>query len=150
MMIEPPLLGFDHRGDGRADGAPRARQVHVDHGVPLFVGQLPEPPPAQHARVRDEDVQPRELLDAVGHHLTQRGAVADIDLTRQDLPACGLDATDRLAQVLGGRQRVGDRRRHRPADVDRDDVGAVVGKPYRVRSALAPGGAGDECDASLK
>ena len=93
---------------------------------------------------RVTDIHGRELLDAVGHHLLQRGAVPDVDLTGQGLPPGGLDASDRLFEVLERGQRVGDRRCHRPTDVDRDDVGALAGQPNCMSSSLPAGGPGNE------
>ena len=52
-------------------------------------------------------------FDTVGHHLLQRGQVADVDLAGQHLAAGGLHRLNRLRQVLGGRQRIGDGLRDR-------------------------------------
>ena len=42
------------------------------------------------------------------------------------------------------------RLRERLADVDGDDVGALLGQPHRVAAALAARGAGDERDLALE
>ena len=146
----PAVAGLDHRGHRRADGAPRAVQVDVDDGVPLLFGHLEHPAPAQHPGVGHHDVEPAELLDAVGHHLLQRGQVADVDLAGQHLAAGGLHRPDRLGQLFGGAERIGDGLRDRAADVDRDDVGALAGQPDRVRPALTARGPGNECHSPFQ
>ena len=54
-----------------------------------------------------------------------------------------------LLQVLGRGQRIGVRL-DLPADVDRDDVRALLGHAHRVGAALAPRRAGDERDFALE
>ncbi len=94
------VAGLDHRGDRGPQGAPGARQVDPDDGVPLFVGELPEPAPAQHAGVGHQDVEPAELFDAVGHQLAQRRVVAYVRLAGQYLAALGFHQADGLGEVL--------------------------------------------------
>ena len=89
--------------------------------------------------------EPAEL----GHPVVDRGlqgtGVPHVGRCGHDPPVQGLHRLDRLGQLGLGRQRVA----HRvvvPADVDRDDLGALLGEPDRVRPALPPRGPGDEGD----
>ena len=136
----PAVAGLDHRWDDRPQGAPGAGEVDVDDGVPLLVGQFPQPTPAQHAGVGDQDVHPTELLDPVGDQSAHRSVVTDVHGAGQRLAALGLDQSHRLGEVLLGgahiRDGVGDRR----TDIADDDVGAVPGQSHRVGAALAAGG----------
>ena len=61
----------------------------------------------------------------------------------------GLDLFDRLRQVLRRRQRVV-HAVERLADVDGDDVGALLGQPDRVAAALTARRARDECDLAFE
>ena len=108
MMIEPPLPASIIAGTAARMVRHVPLTVDVDDGVPLLLGHLEHPAPAQHAGVGDHDVEPAELLDAVGDHLLQRGQIADVDLAGEHLPAGRLHGRDRLGEILGGRQRVGD------------------------------------------
>ena len=144
------VAGLDHRGDRCAQGAPGAGQVHPDDGVPLLVGQLPDPAPAQHPGVGHQDVQPAELLDAVGDDLPDRRVVANVGFAGQDLAALGFHQAHGLAEIFRGGRRVGQRVGDLRADIQRDDVGAFAGQPHRMRAPLRTSGAGNECHAPLQ
>ena len=64
MPATVALLAHPHGGG--AGAGERAAQVHVDHGVEVLVGHLPQHPVAQDARVGDHHVEPAELLDGGG------------------------------------------------------------------------------------
>ena len=100
------------------------------------------------AGVGDDDVEPPELLDAAVDGGRQRVEVAHVDFRGDDAPIEVLDHVRGLGEVLRrgrGRGRV----LEPAADVDRDDVGALLGKPHRVAAALAARGAGDERDLAV-
>ena len=140
----PAVAGVDHRRDDRPQGAPGAGEVDVDDGVPLLVGQLPEPAPAQHPGVGHHDVQPAEALQSVGDQPAQCGVVADVDGGGVHRDTLGPDQPDRLGQIIGGGRLVGDARRHRPADIAEDQVGSVAGQPHRIGAALPAGRPGHQ------
>ena len=75
----------------------------------------------------------------------ERLRVAHVGFPGEDPSVECLDRRDRLGQVGLGGQAVADAR-DVLADVDRDDVGALLGQPDRVTAALTPRGPGDEGD----
>ncbi len=79
---------------------------------------------------------------------TQLAGLAHVGLRGDDAAAGLLDELGGLLEVLGRRHRVADGR-DVLAQVDRDDVGALLGQPDRVTAALPARGAGDECDFPL-
>jgi hypothetical protein len=86
-----------------------------------------------------------ELGYALVERRLDRVVVPDVGLGGHDAPVKRLDLLDRLGQVLRCRHRV----RHRAnlrAQVDGDDVRALLGQPDRVRPALTARGPGDEGD----
>jgi hypothetical protein len=88
------------------------------------------------------------LGDTVVQGGLERAVIADVGLGRDDPPVERLDLLDRLGQVGGRGHRIG----HRAdpcAQVDRDDVGALLRESDGVAAALAAGRAGDECDFSF-
>jgi hypothetical protein len=101
------------------------------------------------ARVRDDDVEPAELGDAVVQGRLQGRGVPHVRLVRDDPPVKRLYLPDRLRQVFLAGRRVGRHRRDRPRDVDRDDVGALLREPDGVTAALAARRPGDESDLAL-
>ena len=77
------------------------------------------------ARVGDDDVQAAELLDAAVDSGAERVEVAHVDLVGHDAPIEVLDHVGGFGEVFGGgrgRRRVVEA----AADVDRDDVGALL------------------------
>ncbi len=100
------------------------------------------------ACVGDDDVEPPELLDAAVDGGRQRVEVAHVDFCRDDAAVEVLDHVRGLGEILRGGRRCG-RVFESAADVDRDDVGALLGKPNRMASALAARGAGDERDLAV-
>src|SRR3984957_13340117 len=84
--------------------------------------------------------------DALVQRVLQRAGVPHVRLVRDDPPVERLDLLDGFGEVLLGGARVGGHRLDRPGDVDRDDVGPLLGQPDRVAAALAAGGTGDEGD----
>ena len=77
------------------------------------------------------------------------GRVPYVGLGGDDPAVQRLDVLDRLGQVLLGAPSGIRRCRSLRADVDRDDVGALLGQPDRVAATLAAGGPGDEGDLAL-
>ena len=101
------------------------------------------------AGVGDDDVEPAELLDAVVHGGLQRVVVADVDLGGDDPPVLALDQSAVSARSSGVDAAIRSTVSICLADVDRDDVGALLGQPDRVSAALAAGRAGDERDLAV-
>src|SRR5690606_12551707 len=99
--------------------------------------------------VGDDDVEPAELLDTGVDGRLQGVEIPDVDLGGVDPAVEAFHQVGGLGQIL----RAGQRNLHAvdlSADVDRDDVGALLGHPHRVGAALAPGGPGDECDLAFE
>src|SRR6201997_2289078 len=129
---------------------PDARQVYVDHFLPVVFGGLVQRVAAiADARVGHDDVQPAQLLHAVVHRGFQRVVIADIDFGREDPAVQALDQVGGLGQVLGRRCRDGGVPHDRLTDVDGDDVGAFLGQPHRMTAALTACRAGDKSDLAL-
>jgi hypothetical protein len=101
------------------------------------------------AGVGHDDVQPAQLLDAAVDGRLERVEVTDVDFGGHDA------AIERLDQVRGLGEVLGRRRRDRvvvddgPADVDGDDVGALLRQPDRVAASLTARGARDESNLAL-
>src|SRR5437588_8222214 len=129
----------------RFHGLPDATQVDVDHGGPVgFAGLVKRLAAVADAGVGDDDVQPAELLDAGVHRGLERVVVTDIDLGGVDAAVVSLDQVGGFSQIL---RRGGGDQIHGVdllADVHRDDVGAFLRQPHRVRTALTTGRTGDE------
>jgi hypothetical protein len=89
-----------------------------------------------------------ELRDAFLERRAQLRGFTHVGLRGENAAAGLLDEFGGLLEVLGRRHRVSDRR-DVLAEVDSDDVGAFLGKPNRVTSALPTGSTGDERDLSL-
>ena len=62
-MMRPPVALLAHAGRRGAGAGERAAQVHVDHGVEVVVGHLPQHAVAQDAGVGDHDVEAAERVD---------------------------------------------------------------------------------------
>src|SRR5947209_881561 len=126
-------------------GLPYAAQVDVDHGGPVaFTGLVQRLTAVANAGVGNDDVQPAELLDTGVDRGLECVVVTNIDLGGVDPAVLSLDQVGRLGQVLwrGGGDQI-----HSVdllTDVHRDDVGALLGQPHRVRTALTAGSTGDE------
>jgi hypothetical protein len=128
------------------DRVDRADQVGVEHVRPGLQRRL-----ALHRGdpgLRHHDVQPAQLGEARLQRLAELGPLAHVGLHRHDAPVLRFDQADRLLQVVRAGQRVLDRV-DVVAQVDRDDVGALLGQPHRVAAALAARRARDEGDLAL-
>ena len=79
----------------------------------------------------------------------QGAAVADVRHAGDDPRAGRFDVVDGRGHVVVGAQRVG-HARDLAAQIDRDDVGTLRGKRYRVSAALTARGAGDEGDFAFE
>ena len=66
-----------HADRGSTGAGERAAQVHVDDGVEVVVGHLPQHPVAQDAGVGDQDVEPPERVDRRGDQQVGGLGVAD-------------------------------------------------------------------------
>ena len=100
------------------------------------------------ARVRDDDVEPAELFHTAVHQGFERVVVTHVDLRGHDAAILGLDQVGGFGEVVRCRVRVS----HvvdRSADVERDDVGALLRQPHRVAAALTPRGTADQGDLAL-
>ena len=128
------------------DGVDGADQVGVDHVYPGLQLRL-----ALHAcdtGRRHDDVEPAELGDAAVERLAQLLGLANVGLCGDDALTGLLDQLGGLVEILRLGHRVADCL-DVVADVDRDDVGALLGQPNRVAAALPARSAGDECNFSL-
>ena len=99
--------------------------------------------------IGEDEIEPAEFGDAVGHRRLEPFEVPDVTLLGHDAPTGLLDEVDRLVEILASRHRIGDAV-DLIAQVERDDVGALLGEPDRVRAALTPGRARDEDDLPVE
>jgi len=114
-------------GSCQLDGVEDAREVDRDDVVPdLGCDLVPRCNDAD-ARVGHHDVELAESRDALVYRCLEGVAVADVDLRGDDAAVESLDLAHGLGQVLLGRGRVL-KVRHGTAEVDRDDVGALLRK----------------------
>ena len=144
-----PAAGRPQVRDGRLGGVPHAGEVDVDHVLPGRVVEFFQRAEAEDPGVGRHDVQPPELGHAVVDGRLEGAVVTDVGLGGDDAPVQRLDLLHRLGQIVGGGHRI----RHRSylaAQVDGDDVRALLGQPDRVRPALAPSRARDEGDFALE
>jgi hypothetical protein len=70
-------------------------------------------------------------------------------LLRDDAAPRFFDQVDGLVEVLACGHRIGDGV-DLIAQIERDDVRTLLGEPNRVRAALAPRGASDECNLAFE
>jgi hypothetical protein len=100
------------------------------------------------AGIRANDVEVTKLRNRLSQNPAQRLVVSDVNSPEHDLAAQIPNLTGSLVKVsfpgtaVAGLGKVG-------ADIDRDNVSAFPGQPYRVASALAPRGARHERDLAL-
>ena len=88
------------------------------------------------------------MFDPAVDRVLQCVEVADVDLGGHD------PAVERFDEVCGLGEILGRGARFRcaldmPTDIDRDDVGALLGQPDRVAAALPERRAGDEGDLAF-
>ena len=104
-------------------------------------------PDGSDAGVGHDDVESAELFDAVVEHRFHVVVVANVDDRGDDALAELLDQRGGLFEVL--RCRTGCRRvLELLADVDGDDVGALLGQAHRMAATLSTRRARDERDLS--
>src|ERR1700742_820733 len=138
-----------HRRHRGLDGVVDAVEHHVDriikggNGIPLFTDRGQDP------RVREHEVDPAQLGHAGGHNGFQSLEIPNVALLGNDAAARLLDEVDGLVEVFAGRHRVGDAV-DLTAEIEGDDVGALLGEPNRMRPPLATRGAGDERDFAIE
>ena len=90
-----------------------------------------------------------EFGDAVLQRDPELFTVADVGLLRDDPPVLGFDEACGFFQVLGGGEGVGVGL-DLFAQIDRDDVGALLRHAQGVATALPSRSAGDERDLSFE
>ena len=134
-MIRPEPRD-EHVRDRRLGHVEGARQVHLQHLVPVGRGHLRDRLVDRDARVVDEDVEPAVLLDHLLDYALAVLRVADVALVQRKRASLGLD---RLAQFVGARLIRG---------VAGCDSRAVRGECVADRRADPPGAAGDQGDPS--
>jgi hypothetical protein len=110
-----------------------AAQVHLDHGVEVVVGHVPQHPVAQDTRVGDHDVESAELLHRPCHQSLGRLGGPHRD---------GLGDRATAARGDGRGRRCGGLL----VDVVDDDGSAGVGERLRVGEPEALSCAGDDGD----
>jgi hypothetical protein len=86
-----------------------------------------------------------ELRNAFLHDSLELVAVAHVALASQDTPIVGFDHASGLGKILFTGQWV-PHRFDRFTDVERDDIGTLLGQSHGVASALPPTGASDKRD----
>jgi hypothetical protein len=139
--------GGDDRGarlqvrQRRVDGVDDADPVRVEHVGPGLQGIFALL--ADDAGVGDHDVKLAELGDAAVDRLHQLRPLAHVGLHRDHPAVQRLDQAGGLLQVVRAGQVVG-QTVDVVADVDGDDVRALLGQPDRVAPPLAAAGPGDE------
>ncbi len=139
---------LDQRLHGHLEGVVDAGEVDVDDVLPLVSAGRSTPIGAMPALASTMSTPPSCATPSSNAGL-QRVAVADVGLAGDDPPVQRLDLLDGLGQVSG----VDIGYAHRVdllADVDGDDVGALLGQPDGVAAALAARRAGDEGDLALE
>ena len=122
---------------------PRADQVDVQHRAPLLLCGLVPGAHGQHTGVGHRGIQPTQLRDPVVDSGRQRSASRTSTtwvITRRTVL---FGQPRRFGQILTCCKRVL-QLRQRLADVDQDEVGALLGEPHRVAAAHPPCRAGDQ------
>jgi hypothetical protein len=131
------------------DRFPNTREVDVDHVLPVvFAGLVEGRPAVADAGVRNDDVESAQLFDAAVHNRRQRVEVAHVHLGGDDAPVEVLDEVGGFGEVIGcgpGDVAAGDSL----ADIDGDDVGALLGQAHSMAAALTARCAADERNFAL-
>src|SRR5262249_1741611 len=123
--------------DACLDRLPHTAQVDVDHGGPVrFAGLVQRRAAVADAGVGNGAAQSAQLLGARVHRRFQRVVIADVDLGGVDAAVETLDQISRFGQILRGGRRYQLDCVDLLADVDGDDVGALLRQPHRVRATL--------------
>src|SRR5271163_245276 len=131
------------------DRVPHAGEVDIDHVLPDVFPDLVQPSAVgADAGVGDDDVEATELLNAAVHRGLARVVITNVDLGGHDATVEALDQIRCLGKVFRCRMRIG-QIVDGPADVDGDDVGALLGQPDGVAAALAARCAADERHLTL-
>src|SRR3984957_9858835 len=130
-------------------GVPDTGESQVDHVLPDVLANLVQlVAEGPDTGVRDNDVEPAEVFHTAVDGGFDCLLVADVHLRGDDAPVEGFDQVGGLGEILRRRVRVG-QVIDRPANVDRDDVGALLRQAYRVTAALPTSGATDEGDSAF-
>ena len=124
-----------HRRDHRLAGQEGALEVHVQHAVPLGLGQRRRGPEGDDAGDVHQDVQPAEGRERSVHRRVHLGAAGDVQRRLDPAPADRLDRGRDGARVGAVRQA---KRR------------ALLREAPRHGAADAAGGARDQGDPSLQ
>ena len=103
----------------------------------------------QDSRVGHHNVKLAEVRDTRLEHVAQLVAFADVGDPGEHAAAEFLDRPLHLGEIIGRRERVGIRV-DVAADVDDDDVGALLGHRERVCPPLTTRPARDESDLALE
>ena len=136
---QPAPAGLDHVRHRRAETAEDAVQVDLEKRVPPFVVELRRRDVAGYRCVRDDDIEPAQLLDRPRDQGIDRARVGDVHLA-DDATASGcLDRRPRGFDVV--------RVRRVPAG---DDVRAGLREDACRRGADPGRGAGDEGDSAVQ
>ena len=131
--------------DRGLDRVPHPGEVGVDDVLPRALVEVGQRAKAEDAGIAAHDVQPSQSRDPVVQGDLDRAEVTDIRLDGDDPAIERLDLLDGLGHVLRCRQLIW----HRvdlTAEVKRDDVGALLCQPDRMRASLPSCRARDERD----
>ena len=132
------LLGVAQLADEGLGEKERALQVHVEDGIVVLLGDVPESGALLDAGVVDEDVAAAELLPRLVNEVLGVSKNRDVGPDHDGFAARDLDLA---ASAFGGVDVV--------AVVD-DAVGTLLGEAFGDCLADAGAGAGDDGDFSLE
>ena len=143
-MIGSTAAAVDDLLRPRHDGVPGAGHVDV-HDIAEILGTDGIPRlGSRDAGVGHDDVEPAQCGHAVVDGVAKPVDIAGVDDGGHDAAAGGFDQVHGLGEVIGSGGIVRDAWRKLACDVDRDDVGALVGHPDGMCAALAARRSGDE------
>jgi hypothetical protein len=130
---------------------PYTGDVDVHQVLPGLLGYLVRSvAEREDARVRDDGVEATQLRHALVHGMLQCLGVAHVGLRGHDPPVAFLYLPYRLVEVLmRGSGVEGPHAVDLRAEVDSDDVRALLGEPDRVAAPLSSCRAGDERDLAF-
>jgi len=84
----------DHLWCGCLSAIEHALQIHIQHEVPVFIGDCQERPIARDAGIVHQDVHSAVRRDNLGHERVDLPAIGNIDSQSGGATACSLDFVD--------------------------------------------------------
>ena len=126
--------GLHHVARGGLPAQERALEVHADHAVELFLGEVQERDLRLHGGIRHHAIEPPEALDGAADQAAHLRGVPHVGRNRER----GGAETRRLGLDL------------RREPVRQRDAGAFLDEPLGDREPDAPGRTGDDGDLALE